>query len=574
MPADCSPSTSKTDRPRSATLLLLWACLLLATAAAYHPVHHHTSIAYDDADYLTANPHVQQGLTFASIRWALTDPGPFYWQPVAYLSHMLDVTLFGSHLGWHHTVSLAWHLLNVLLLGSLLQRLTYRPSLALIIAAGFALHPLNVEAVAWLAERKTLLATAFALLTLHSHVSAVRATHRASYAAWSGITLACYALSLASKPTAVLLPLVLLLLDVWPLRRTEPLRFRVIEKLPLLALALTSGIVTWISQHAVGATHSSADLPLAAAAANAVVSHVRYLTAFFLPHDLAMFYPHPSLEGGTGWSLVQVLAAAVLLMTISLAVARLRRPPLIVGWLWFLLMLLPVVGFIQVGRQAMADRHMMLPMVGLLLLIAWLGCALARSPHRRRIAVAAVVAVCLALALLTHQQVRLWRDSVVLFEHTLQVAGPSSLIETNLARVLLERGHLDAADARFRAVLDRDPRWAPAWNNRGHLLLQQGDHAAAVDHFTAAVRLSPADAVYRFNLAVALHQQGDLDAAVLHYTLALEAQPTFHEARRNRIAAYLELGQHETAAAEVEQLLIAQPHDTELQQLRRQLRGE
>jgi len=546
-------------------------CLLLglATLAVYCPVAWNGFVDYDDSDYVTANAPVQKGLAWATVVWAFTTGHASNWHPLTWLSHALDCQLFGQHAGPQHLVSVAFHLANSLLLFFVLRRMTGAGWRSLLVAAFFALHPLHVESVAWVSERKDVLSAFFFLLTVGAYalyVEESRAGDRGlrgpGSSSWGRISpwfyyllaLLLFALGLMSKPMLVTLPLVLLLLDYWPLRRlgrllpvadalvqsskfdvpnpapfSQPSRLGrlVLEKLPFLALSLASSVVTFLVQRKGGAVSTA--LPLDARVANGLISYARYLGKTLWPAKLSVLYPHPG-----HWPLWQVMAAAGLLAVISagvLLVAR-QRPWLVVGWLWFLGMLVPVIGLVQVGIQSLADRYMYLPLIGLLVLLLW-GLPELLPPGRRRLGALAGAVALAACAGLTARQVHYWRDSEALFGRAVQVTDKNYLAYNNLGFYLSHQGRAAEAMEYYRRSLEINPNYEDALNNLGYALAGQKKYVEAIGFYEAALRVRPFQAEVHNNLGNALSEVGRIDEAIQHYWVTLREKPDHADAHNN-----------------------------------------
>ena len=478
-------------------------------------------VNYDDPDYVTANPRVQAGLSLEGIGWAFTSGAASNWHPLTWISHQLDVTLFGLNPRGHHAASVFLHALNAVLAFLAFRRLTGAAGASLLCAALFAWHPLRVESVSWVAERKDVLSGCFWFLTLWCY--AVYAERRrpggAGAGRWYAATLVSFALGLMAKPMLVTLPCVLLLLDGWPLRRAGVLRDwlpLVREKLPFFALVAASAYVTYRVQQAGGSV--SAALDLGDRLANALVAVARYLGKVLLPVELAVLYPHP----GT-WPPGRVLAAGALVTGLSLvALWQLRRRPWIaVGWAWFLGALVPVIGIVQVGVQSMADRYTYLTVPGLQLAVVW---TLRELLPRRAAAVFAGVALA-AAAVLTWRQQGVWRDSDTLFTHALAVTERNYVAHDNRGLHRHGQGRVDEALADYRASLAIHPGYLNAHNNLGHALARLGRPAEALPHYRAALAAQPAHPEVRNNLANALSDLGQLDEAMEHYAFVLARDP-------------------------------------------------
>ena len=600
------------DRTHNARDVLLVGVLLAAvTLAAYWPVLDNDFVSYDDRAYVTENPHVLAGLSRDSVQWALRTGHAGNWHPLTWLSHILDVQLYGLNPAGHHSTSLLLHTVNGLLLFICLRRMTGALWRSATVAALFALHPMHVESVAWVAERKDVLSTCFFLLTLiayakyvtsdawrvtggesevhgpqstvslrstvHSPQSTVHAPRSTLHAPlFYGLSLLCFALGLMSKPMLVTLPCVLLLLDFWPLRRMQSgaVGWLVLEKVPFLALSLASSVTTFLIQRGAGAVSSLETLPLEFRISNALISYARYAIKMVWPVNLAVFYPAPSQ-----WPDIWVGAALVVLAGVSaLALWRVRTAPyLAVGWFWYLGTLVPVIGLVQVGQQAMADRYSYIPLIGLFLILVWAAADLAgrwpayvfsgarlaqpqrvglpgpfhapsdlrarcgwasRAPlntywpaARGWLAAAGAVGVG-ACAVLTWQQAGYWRNSGSLFEHALAVTHDNAVAQNNLGVWLMDAGNNAAAEAHFAEAVRIRPRYPEALVNLGLCREQEGNPDEAIELLQRAAEIS-GSAVAHYNLASLLSQRGDLAGAESHYQSALKAKPEFAEAWYN-----------------------------------------
>jgi Flp pilus assembly protein TadD len=516
--------------------------LLLAamTLAVFLPVARYGYVNYDDSDYVTANAHVQSGLNWENVGWALKSGHASNWHPLTWMSHMLDVQLFGENPGAQHLVSLGFHIADTLLLFLLLRRMTGALWRSVMVAGLFALHPLHVESVAWISERKDVLSAFFFLLTLGAygryaecrrqnvecrrqkeeggsqkpasrapvHVSRFRAVPGA---VWYLVALVCFALGLMSKPMLVTLPFVLLLVDFWPLQRfgssangaRAASAWRLlVEKAPFFLLAAASSVVTFIAQRKGGAVSTS--LSLGARVANAVVSYIRYIGKMLWPRDLSILYPHPG-----HWPAWEVTASVVLLVAICAGVILLarKRPYLAMGWLWFCGTLVPVIGLVQVGIQSMADRYTYLPLIGLFIMLVWGSWRLLENrAFGREVAAALAVLSISALATAAWLEIGFWKDSVTLFRHAVEVTTDNFVAEHNLAFSLASDGRLEEAVPHYRESLHLEPRNAVGYYNLGLALagLRRPEDAASC--FANAARQSPRYAEAHYSLGAILLQ--------------------------------------------------------------------
>ena len=474
------------NRTLSGPALWLSLALILANLVAYAPVWHYGFVNYDDPGYISDNPHVAAGLTAQDVWWAFTTGFFANWHPLTWLSHMLDVELFGMNPGPHHFTSVLLHIANTLLLFWLLHRITGALGRSAFVAGLFAVHPLHVESVAWLSERKDVLSTLFGLLTIWAYVEYVRRHGLRRYL----VVLLLFALSLMAKPMLVTLPFVLLLLDFWPLgrvsleaidpgrsgwaalwdRRSIVLRL-VLEKLPLLALTIVSSVITFVVQQRGGTMLQLGVLPWNRRVGNALLAYFSYIGKTLWPTRLAALYPFRS---SPGW---EVAAAILGLIGVSVTVIwdGRRHPYLPVGWLWYVGTLVPVIGLIQVGQQSMADRYSYIPLIGLFVIVAWgIPDLLARWPYRSTALPMAAVFVILACMIAARGQVLYWRNSIALWERTLEVTDENPVAHNNLAAALLVQGRTGQAIAHFSEALRIRPDYAEAHRNMGLLWKTKG----------------------------------------------------------------------------------------------------
>jgi Flp pilus assembly protein TadD len=530
------------SRTRRAGRVPRWAILLglaIAVFVAFEGVGGHGFLNYDDDEYVTGNVQVRGGLTLRGFVWAWTTFYAANWHPMTWLSHMTDVSLFGLDPGSHHLTSLVVHIVNTLLLFLLLEGMTGSAWPSAAVAAMFGVHPLHVESVVWIAERKDVLATFWGFAAMLAYTRYAARPTRPRYLA----VFALFSLSLLSKPMLVTLPVLLLLLDFWPLRRWRSLPDlapMVREKLPLLALSAASALVTILAQRAGGALGTLASFPWPARVANACVGYAAYLIEVVWPVGLAVFYPFP--EGGPAWWRAGLAAGAVAGATFAAVRLRRRMPYLIAGWSWYMVALLPVIGLVQVGEHARADRYTYVPLVGIFVAVCWGlrelardrpgGEAAPRAPVR--VLGVSAVAVLAVLVVLTRQQVGYWRDSETLFEHALAVTRDNATAHLNLALALFEENrYQDASEHLLEAVRIR-PGWEKARNNLGLALLRLGKPAEARPQLEEAVRLDPELPEAHSNLGMALAKLGRVDEAVAEFSRAIELDPAYPEAHYNR----------------------------------------
>lgn len=509
---------------------VIYVALAAINVIAYASVRQFEFVDYDDIDYISSNPHVAAGLTSDGIRWAFTTGYSANWHPLTWISHMLDVELFGMNAGAHHLVSLLLHIVSTLLLFSVFQRMTGALGKSAFVAALFAVHPLHVESVAWAAERKDVLSTLFFMLTLWAYVVFVR---RPNWRRYASVAI-CLALGLLAKPMLVTLPVLLLLLDVWPLRRPRTLGL-VTEKVPLLVLSAASAVITILVQRHGGAVMRLDQVPFELRVANAPVAYVHYVAKMLWPVDLVAMYPLPR-EIPIG----QVFGATVLLVGISAFVARAgrRHPYLAIGWLWYVIALLPVIGILQVGAQSSADRYTYVPLIGLFVMIAWgvPDAIKSWSGHTvaLRVASAAIVATCTALAF---RQAQYWRNSLGLWQHAVDATPDSYFAHTSLGYVFWKGGKLDEAIAQYNTSLGLRSDFPETHNNLGVALAQKGELAAALPHFSEAIRQKPGFAAARDNLSATTARLRALDDGIGRHAEEVRNRPNDFVARNELGAA-------------------------------------
>lgn len=533
------------DRSIPVVVALIALCLFV-----YWDVQGFDFVNWDDPEYLTENSRVQAGISPSNVWWALTTGHTPYWHPLTWLSHMLDVTLYGMSPGPHHVTNLVLHVMNTLLVFLLLRRMTRDAGPSAFVAAMFAVHPLHVESVAWLTERKDVLSSFLLLVTIWLYLRYVDGPSWRRYL----VVVGAYALALMSKPMVVTLPFALLLLDLWPLRRfhagadaragTRPAASRlVVEKVPLLVLALATSVATLIVQTQVGAVAGLSALPLGSRIQNALVGYVMYLRTTAWPAPLAAFYPMRDLAA---W---EVAGAAVLLaiLTVAAFLVRRRHPYVIVGWLWYVVTVAPVTGLMQAGEQARADRFMYIPIVGLLVIVAWGGRHLLRSLSiTPRVALAAAAIVVVLASSVARAQTATWADSLTLWRHAVAVTDRNSIAYEKLGEALRDTGQLADAETSYRKALELVRPDAPGseaviHNSLGIVLERQGKTAEARDHFASAVKRNPSFAEPRTNLANALAAGGAFDEAIVHYRAAIDLKPDYAEPRIGLGATLLRL---------------------------------
>jgi len=616
---ESQPYLERMNKTREKKLTLA-ICLVLAlsTIAVYWQVHSFDFVDYDDYEYITLNPNVKAGLTTPGVIWAFTTGYAANWFPLTWLSHMLDCTLFGVNPGRHHLTNLLLHIANTLLLFIVLKQITAALWQSAFVAAAFALHPMHVESVAWIAERKDVLSMFFWILTIAAYSRYVRQPAKT----WYLLTVLAFAMGLMSKPTVVTLPFVLLLLDYWPLGRLNnpktlqspeepnsrisasffhwPVFYRLLlEKIPFFTLSFISCIITFFVQRAGKMVAEFADLPLMSRIANTFLSYVKYIGNLIWPTRLAVFYPHSALGRMSVWPVVLAVLILIVISVCVLYFARSRKY-LPVGWFWFLGTLVPMIGLIQVGGQAIADRYTYIPATGLFIIIAWgLPDLLARWRYKVVSLTVAALILTSAMMISTFHQVAHWQNSFSLFTHTLAATGNDNFVVhhmlgkelfkqkkfddaiyhyeqtlrlrpnhfdtlNNLAAAYYRVGKIDPAVISWKNALKVNPNRPDVYYNMGVALTKQQKIDEAVESFTHALRLNPGLAEARKGLANAFFLQGRFRQAVEQYRLLIRIAPNSSDLCSRLAFALLELGEIDQAVAYFEQALRLAPDNLEL----------
>ena len=554
-----SPELFSTPERRTRVLCLL---LMVATLAVYNPVNRNAFVNFDDDHYIANNPQVYDGLSWGTVKWAFASYHEANWHPLTWLSHALDCQWFGLNPAGHHYVNVFLHAIDVMLLFLVLQAATRRTWSSFMVAALFALHPVNVESVAWASERKNVLSMMFLLLALAAYGWYAKKPGAGRYAAVAGL----FACGLMAKPQVITLPFLLLLWDYWPLGRfeskAESAKKLLLEKVPLFALALASAVITMKAQQAGGAIHNFAAYSFHVRLENAIVAYSRYIGKAFWPANLSALYPHP-LDLLRTW---QVVASVLFLTLITvLVIKNRRRRYLVTGWFWFVGTLVPMIGLIQVGEQAMADRYAYLPFVGLFVMVCWGADEwLQNNQLSARWLAAPGLVILVMLSWLTHRQIGYWHDSVTLWTHALQVTNIRSYkSHFNLAMAYDQQGRYDEAiqqlresidptnddpqihlglgiyDQRHRHVQDAiaefettlrlttDPKLkGDAYANLGVAYRQLHDFGRAQENFTTALQLNPNQVMALVNLGLLAQRNGNYQEAIISYSRAMSVEPT------------------------------------------------
>ena len=550
-------------KPSRLLPLIICLFLILMTLAAYWNVQHNDFINLDDNLYITDNPYIKKGWTTDNFLWAFTKVHAGHWHPMTWLSHMLDVELFGLHPGRHHFVSLIFHIINSLLLFILFQKMTGEVWKSALIAGLFALHPLRVESIAWAAERKDVLSAFFFFLTIYTYLHYFEKIQFRRYL----LTLLSFAMALMSKPMAVTLPFVLLLLDYWPLgrfqsgdqERRHPMIQLTLEKIPLFLFTFVMSIFTFMSHLQSGAVTPFDKLPLSIRIGNALIYYLRYIWKMLCPNALAVFYPHP-----IHLPLWEVIGAILLIIIITIVVIAVRRehPYLAVGWFWYLGTLIPVIGLTQAGTQAMADRFTYIPMVGLSLMISFgIPNIFMRWRFTRIILIPSGIFIFLILAILSSIQVGRWQNSVTLFTHTLNVTSNNYLIHNNLGVTLMRQGKYPEALFHLKKAIEIKPKYADAYHNLGTLLFLQGNGKEALNHFALALEYNPEKAETHSSIGGILAKQEKFKEALFHFSEAVRINKADGEAHYNLGTILLQQGKTQEGVYSLNQSLETLPEN-------------
>jgi tetratricopeptide (TPR) repeat protein len=572
----------------SGRVLCVYLLLFLATLAVYSQVRHFDFVNFDDPEYIGENNHVRAGLTWNGMVWAFTSYEASNWFPLTWVSHMAAYQLFGLRAGWHHLTNVLFHALASLLLFAALKRMTGALWRSALVAFLFALDPLHVESVAWIAERKDVLCAFFWFLTLWCYARYAQRPGLGRYV----LVLLGFCGGLMAKPMIVTLPFVLLLLDVWPLRRAKRLAI-LWEKLPFFALAAGASLATYAAQQQGHAVRSFGSLPAGSRIANALVTYIVYIARMFWPAKLAVYYPY-----SRDLPVWYAVAAGVALAGISVLVLRWFRshPYLAVGWFWYLGTLVPVIGFVQVGGQSSADRYMYLPMVGLTIMLSW-GAAdfVKRYPRARTVAAVSAVAACSACLVLTWLQLRYWANSGTLFEHAVQVTAGNHIAHNNLAAyyvaqkrneeawglviealrikpnypeahvnlatILRRLGKADESEREYRVALSLQPDNVEAHSGYGALLLGQGRTDEAMREFWEVVQLRPEHADGHYDLGRMFAAAGRTDEAMAQFSETIRLRPDHAEAHHSLGFALMSRGRLNEALAQFEAEARLEPTD-------------
>ncbi len=592
---------SKIHNNRS--ILLIYALLILTLLLAYEPLRQNDFVNYDDDKYVTENSNIAAGISRESIIWAFTTPHCEMWHPLTSISHILDCQFFDLNPFWHHLTSFLFHAANTLLLFTILKIMTGSAWPSAFVAMVFALHPMQVESVAWVAERKTVLSSFFWLVTIAAYI---RYTRKPGFIRYVPIFLA-FVFAVMSKPMVVTLPFTLILLDYWPLRRFQwqhpvhtripkaSIKFLLAEKIPLFILSAILSIVTYIAQASGGAVQSIQTFPISSRIANVPISYLSYLGKMIYPIRLAVFYPHP----GTEIALWKPIVACIILVAFSAIMVFLarRKAYLTFGWLWYLGILVPVIGLIQSGGQAMANRYVYLPIIGISVMLAWTVKEFAAKwQPRNYVLTATTVVLAASMIVCTRTNLRHWQSSYTLCGYALKVTEKNPAMHVNFANALFKRGDTQAAIQHDLVALKLEPNHFGTHNNLASMFFYEGKFREAIYHWNEAIRLNPTEKDVWGNLEIAMahieqkqkiineykqrleQNPDDFEAsfslaeelanlnkpeeAVVYYEKTLQLQPAFIIAHRQLALALVELEKPDDALKHFESFLKAQPWNT------------
>jgi len=548
-------------------VISVYSVLTLSTLLVFWQVRNFDFVNYDDDLYVYKNQHILNGLTPDGIIWAFTTPNTGNWLPLTWLSFMLDYQLFGPNPGWMHLINLLLHIVNTLLLFAILKKMTGVLWPSAFVAAAFAIHPMHVESVAWIIERKDVLSTLFLLLTLAAYVSYVRHRGMVRYL----LTVLLFASGLLAKPMLVTLPFVLLLLDYWPLDRIGRFQWRmlyrlILEKIPFFALAAVSSVITFLVQRSSGAVININALPLQDRVANAFLSYAKYIGKMFWPENITVFYPF-DIDSFAFW---QVAICALLMIVVSVLAIRFGRKQkyLFVGWFWFVGTLIPVIGLVQSGAQSLADRYTYIPYIGLFIIIAWglpellskwTSASSVESPYRKVVLGVSMVSVLMVIGICSHRQVSFWNNSITLFSHAIEVTQNNYLAHNNLGTAYGSLGRYQDAIESFKQAIRIKPDYAKAHNNLGFAYGKLGCWQDAVEAHKQAIRIMPNYAVAHYNLGTTYGSLGRYQDAVEAYKQAIRIKPDFAEAHYNLGGTYGKIGHWQEAIEAYKQAIRIKP---------------
>jgi tetratricopeptide (TPR) repeat protein len=553
-----------TEKLKKPQILLIYIALAMVTIIAFEQVRNNDFTNYDDSTYVTENRHIQEGLTVDSVLWAFTATEASNWHPLTWISHMVDWQLFGPNAAGHHITNLLIHILNVLLLFGVLKAMTRAVWPSAFVAVLFAIHPLHVESVAWVAERKDVLSGLFWMLTMAAYAYYVKSPRIGRYL----LVFLSFALGLMAKPMLVTLPFVLLLLDYWPLDRFKIQKendkkvfsamLLISEKIPLFMLSIFSCVITFIVQQGGGVVANMEAVSVDYRVANTMISYASYITKMIVPTSLAVLYPlRPS-----GTLLLPSIICGIILVAITIYIICWSRQKcfMVTGWLWYLGTLVPVIGLVQVGVQAMADRYTYLPSIGIFIIFAWsISCITRRWRYQRPMLIISAMAVIIALTICTRMQVKRWHNSITLFQHAIAVTNANYISYYNLGVAFKNKGEFTEAMDCYRKIEKMKPEFPEIYYSIGNLLKAQDKFDEALDNYRHALKLRPdyVDAIV--NMATAMKMQGEMEQAVEKWKEAIEIDPDCAEAHSSLALAMAQQGKYNLAVEHFNHALRIEP---------------
>jgi tetratricopeptide (TPR) repeat protein len=566
-------NATRTARKRKYLYPILFS-LIIITLGVFFQTTKHEFIAYDDNEYVTQNEHVLGGITFANLRWAFFNSHVSNWHPLTWISHMVDVEIYGLNPGGHHLTNLLIHIINAILLFIVLLRMTQSWGKSFFVTALFAVHPLHVESVAWISERKDLLSFFFMLLALLSYLAYAKRPGMRRYI----VVLIFFLCGLMSKQMLVTFPMILLILDYWPLGRfwtgsenkktiLTSLKNLAAEKIPFFILSFSSGIIALLTQSQGGAIGSLATYPFLLRIQNAILAYFRYVIKSFWPDGLSVHYPYSKNP-----EIIQVAGGFFILVTITVLSVLFRRksPYLIVGWLWYVVMLVPVIGLIQIGQQSIADRYMYIPLIGILIMIGWGVPELLhkfKSKYQKPIFLRILAALAIVIVALSgisaFRQTGFWKNSEMLFSYSLTVTKNNSVMHSKLALCYMDQSRFEEAIIQYKEAIRIDPVSFESHNNLANIYNAQNRLAEAIDHYSAAIKINPRSAEAHNNIGVALNKQGHVQEAIAQYLEALSLKKDYPEAHHNLASLYGKMGHLEEAIFHDSQAIRLRPHYAE-----------
>jgi len=539
-------------------LVLISICFAAAVVAVYWPVHNYDFVKYDDDLYVYNNSNIQTGITPQSIKWAFSSGYANFWHPLTWLSHILDWQIYGGTAGGHHITNLIFHITNTLLLFFVFKRMTNDIWPSAFVAMAFALHPLHVESVVWVSERKDVLSIFFWLLTMWAYARYVEKLKLRWYLA----AMVLFVAGLMAKPMLVTLPFVFFLLDYWPLKRKISW-YLLAEKIPFIVLSAVLSAVAFFTQQSGGAIEKLVNVGINIRIFNALISYVKYIGKMLWPSDLAVVYPLTNQI-----PVLYVLASFVFLLAVTILVLCLSQKHryLVTGWFWYLGTLIPVIGIVQVGSHAMADRYSYITLTGLFIIIAF-GVKELVAKQRYKLLIMPAAVVLIIWGAVAARQVRYWKNSITLFEHALAATKDNSVVLTNYIICLNEAGRFDDVIVQSEKMLKLKPDSVETLNNFGIALAQKGRFQEAVEKFGLAVKYKPDSSLSYFNLAVTFQNQNMYEQAASFYRQALKIQPNYTAASVNLAEALMELGEKDEAVRVYRDAIEYDPNNQYLKQL-------